>query len=197
MTSRGPFGSIAILGANSTMAGDYLEFTQIPLSCFTLFAREPEAFDRHLYTNVFNYENFNKIGPFDAVINFVGIGSPARAAVENLTVAEVTHRFDEMALSNFGLNPNATYIFISSGAVYQHPTDYFRKLKSSQEIELPNSGKYAYAKWLAEEKHRSLSELNIFDIRVFNYVSARQSINDGFLFTDIARAIVQKGKINN
>ncbi len=51
---------------------------------------------------------------------------------------------------------------------------------------------YTIAKLYAEAKHRSLSNLSIIDVRVFNYFSHTQDMNARFLITDIVRAIKNK-----
>ena len=51
---------------------------------------------------------------------------------------------------------------------------------------------YSIAKLYAEAKHRSLPNLSIVDVRVFNYFSHKQDMSARFLITDIVRAIKNK-----
>ena len=51
---------------------------------------------------------------------------------------------------------------------------------------------YAISKINAEKLHRSLSHLNIVDIRVFSYLSDEIDINSKFFIADAIRAITQK-----
>jgi len=51
---------------------------------------------------------------------------------------------------------------------------------------------YTIAKLYAEAKHRSLSDLPIVDVRVFNYFSHTQDMSASFLITDIIHAIKNK-----
>lgn len=53
-------------------------------------------------------------------------------------------------------------------------------------------GWYAVAKLHAECRHRSLPQLPIVDIRVFNYFSRTQNMDARYLMTDLVRAIRDK-----
>ena len=55
---------------------------------------------------------------------------------------------------------------------------------------------YGVAKLYAECRHRSLVQLPIMDIRVFNYFSSTQDIAARYLITDILRAIRDKTVLN-
>ena len=48
------------------------------------------------------------------------------------------------------------------------------------------------SKLYAEAKHRSIPDLSIVDVRVFNYFSHRQNTDARFLITDIVHAIKNK-----
>ncbi len=100
-----------------------------------------------------------------------------------------------MALEYLKQHKKTKYIFLSSGAVYggnyQEPVN-----KDTVAIidinNLKSTDWYAISKLHAEAKHRSLSELSIIDVRVFNYFSHTQDMNARFLITDIVRAIKNK-----
>ncbi|MBT5399258.1 NAD(P)-dependent oxidoreductase, partial [bacterium] len=84
------------------------------------------------------------------------------------------------------------YIFLSSGAVYggnyQEPVD--KETVATIDINnLKSTDWYTLAKLYAEAKHRSLSDLSIIDVRVFNYFSHTQDMSARFLITDIVRSI--------
>jgi nucleoside-diphosphate-sugar epimerase len=81
---------------------------------------------------------------------------------------------------------------LSSGAVYggnyQDPVD--KDTVATIDINnLKSTDWYTIAKLYAEAKHRSLSDLSIVDVRVFNYFSHTQDMDARFLITDIVRAI--------
>jgi len=86
---------IAILGATSQIAKDLvLSFASNTQHELRLFARRPEAVKKWMscnrLSNLFSVGSFDEFGvnkPFDAILNFVGVGNPAQA------VAMGGHRF--------------------------------------------------------------------------------------------------------
>lgn len=191
---------IAILGATSQIAKDLaLSFDAHSEHQLTLFARRPEAV-RDWLTGVglagrYAVDDFEAFGAecrFDAVLNFVGVGNPAQAAAMGASIFDVTLRYDELALQYLRAHPDCRYLFLSSGAAYgsnfSAPVD-----RDSDAIvpinHLKSQDWYAAAKLHAECRHRSLPDLHIVDIRVFNYFSRTQDISARFLITDILRAI--------
>jgi nucleoside-diphosphate-sugar epimerase len=84
---------------------------------------------------------------------------------------------------------------LSSGAVYggnyQEPVNE-NTVAMIDINNLDTTDWYAIAKLYAEAKHRSLSDLSIVDVRVFNYFSHTQNMDARFLITDIVRAIKNK-----
>jgi nucleoside-diphosphate-sugar epimerase len=110
-------------------------------------------------------------------------------------IFKVTEQYDDMALEYLKQHKKTKYIFLSSGAVYggnyQEPVnkDTIAKIDINN---LKSTDWYTLAKLYAEAKHRSLSDLSIVDVRVFNYFSHRQNMNARFLITDVVRAIKNK-----
>jgi nucleoside-diphosphate-sugar epimerase len=194
---------IAILGATSQIAKDLiLSFATQNQHDLLLYARRPEAVtkwltDMHLVKRyaVADYDAFTSNEQFDAILNFVGVGNPAQAAAMGALIFDVTLQYDELALSYIRLNPTCRYIFISSGATYgsnfETPVDENTKAVININQLQPQDW-YGVAKLHAECRHRSLPNLNIVDIRVFNYFSHTQDISARFLITDILRAILDK-----
>jgi len=126
------------------------------------------------------------------IINFVGIGDPAKAQKMGSDIFKVTEQYDDMALEYLKQHRKTKYIFLSSGAVYGG--DYKDPVKKDTLAtininNLATTDWYAIAKLYAEARHRSLPDLSIVDIRVFNYFSHTQNINARFLITDIVRAL--------
>jgi nucleoside-diphosphate-sugar epimerase len=191
---------LAILGASSQIAGDLLRsFSAQSQYELTLFARRPHALRQWLDSTglsgrhtVAPYDEFHPGQAFDAVLNFVGVGNPARAALLGAEIFEVTRHYDELALRYVRQHPACRYVFLSSGAAYgsnfAHPVDQ-DSLAQVAINHLQPQDWYAVAKLYAECRHRALPELAIIDIRVFNYFSRTQDLDARFLISDMVRAI--------
>ena len=191
---------IAILGATSQIAQDLiLSFSNHKDYDLFLFSRNlgllndwvgRQSLDGSYHVQDYSY--FNKNQRYDVIINFVGIGDPVKAQKMGSDIFKVTEQYDDMALEYLKQHKKTKYIFLSSGAVYgsnyQEPVN-----KDTVAIidinNLKSTDWYAISKLYAEAKHRSLSELSIIDVRVFNYFSHRQNMDARFLITDIVRAI--------
>jgi nucleoside-diphosphate-sugar epimerase len=194
---------IAILGATSQIAQDLiLSFSMNKGYDFILFGRNVELLEKWINSEnlsdkyqVQEYSEFSNHQKYDAIINFVGIGDPAKAQKMGSNIFKVTEQYDNMALEYLKQHKKTRYIFLSSGAVYggnyQVPVD--KDTVATIDINnLKSTDWYALAKLNAEAKHRSLSDLSIVDVRVFNYFSHTQDMNARFLITDIVRAIKNK-----
>jgi nucleoside-diphosphate-sugar epimerase len=194
---------IAILGANSQIAKDLLlSFSKKKKYEFSLFVRKAELLKKWINNKNLNesyqvqeYSEFSNHQKYDVIINFVGIGDPAKAQKMGSNIFKVTEQYDDMALEYLKQYKRTKYIFLSSGAVYggnyQEPVN--KDTIATIDINnLKSTDWYALAKLYAEAKHRSLSDLSIVDVRVFNYFSHTQSMNARFLITDIIHAIKNK-----
>lgn len=191
---------IAILGATSQIAKDLVSsFAAHSQHELILYARRPDAVARWLNEAnlaprflVAHYASFTTNEHFDAILNFVGVGNPAQAAVMGASILDVTLQYDELALGYLRQHPKCRYIFLSSGAAYgssfETPADANTKAVIDINHLQPQDW-YGVAKLHAECRHRSLPHLHIVDIRVFNYFSRTQDISARFLITDILRAI--------
>lgn len=194
--------NIAILGATSQIAKDLvISFAKHTDHHCILFSRSPEnvktwlqSLDHeHGYMSK-AYVDFDK-GDYDAVVNFVGVGDPARAKAVGANIFNITYQYDQLALDYIKLYPACKYVFLSSGAVYG---DVFHKPVDSDSVaqvpvnDLGDANWYAIAKLHAEARHRAFPELSIVDVRVFNYFSHTQDMSARFLITDIVRAIRDK-----
>ena len=193
---------IAILGATSQIARDLvISFSSAGNHCLHLFARRPEEVTKWLSSvelagrySVDEFSGFAK-HEFDAVINFVGVGNPAQAIAMGNAIFDVTLRFDEMVLDYLTMHPACRYLFLSSGAAYGSSFNEPANCDTVASIAInslqPHEW-YGVAKLHAECRHRAHPELNIIDIRVFNYFSSTQNFEARFLITDILRAIRDK-----
>lgn len=196
---------IAILGATSQIAQDMIK---IMLSRgeheLSLFSRSKKKIDALLSeipkapkVGNFEYDDFAKVTEqFDTIINFVGVGDPAKALEMGSSIIEITEQYDTLALNYIEKNPRCKYLFLSSGAVYGGTFKYAVNKNTQATFPVNKLGQtdwYGIAKLYAETRHRSLSHLSIVDIRVFNYISPSLNIDSRFFITDLLRAIKNKG----
>lgn len=194
---------IAILGATSQIAKDLiLSFAEHGQHALVLYARRPEVVmqwltDKHLARRyeTADFAAFTTNEHFDAILNFVGVGNPAQAAVMGASIFDVTLHYDELALGYVREHPQCRYLFLSSGAAYGSSFDTPADANTKAVIDINHlqpQDWYGVAKLHAECRHRSLAHLPIVDLRVFNYFSHTQDIEARFLITDILRAIRNK-----
>lgn len=204
----------AILGATSQLARDLvLSFSLVEPSKaqanpnghdLELYARRPDAVRDWLAGcglagryQVFAMTELPARGRIDAILNFVGVGDPAKAAAMGSSIFEVTHAYDELVLAYLRRHPGTRYFFMSSGAAFgqsfEQPADEYTPARFALNRLQPQDW-YGLSKLHAEARHRSMPELPIIDIRVYNYFSATQDLSARFLATDILRAI-QQGKV--
>jgi nucleoside-diphosphate-sugar epimerase len=190
---------IAILGATSQIAKDLIvSFCSASNNQLHLFARRPDEVATWLtaagLAERYSTDNFSEFAKhdFDVVINFVGVGNPARAAAMGNSIFDITAQYDQLVLDYLKAHPTCRYLFLSSGAAYGSGFGEPANQDTSAVISLNNLAPhewYGVAKLYAECRHRALPELSIIDIRVFNYFSHTQDIAARFLITDILRAI--------
>ena len=194
---------IAILGAASQIAQNLiLSFSKYKDYDFSLFSRNVALLQKWINNEslsdkyqVQEYSEFGHHQKYDVIINFVGIGDPVKAQIMGSDIFTVTEKYDDMALNYIKQHKETKYIFMSSGAVYggsyQKPVN--ENTVATVDINnLKSTDWYAISKLYAEAKHRSMPELSIVDVRVFNYFSHTQDMNARFLITDIVRAIKNK-----
>lgn len=190
---------VAILGASSQIAKDLIrlmalqEDTRLQLYVRALApARQwleqlglAERCPLYLYDDYGQHEH-------DAVINFVGVGDPQRAAKMGASIFGITQQYDDMVMAGLAQHPQRRYIFLSSGAAYGstflEPAGPGTQAAISINALTPQEY-YSVAKLHAECRHRAQPELAITDIRVFNCFSRTQDMAARFFITDIVRAI--------
>jgi len=195
--------NIAILGATSQIAKDLIcSFAKHSDYQLTLFARKVEVVNDWLLKSrlptrydVKNYDGFNSKQKFDVIINFIGVGDPAQAAIMGASILDITCKYDTMVLEYLKTHLDCRYIFLSSGAAYG--SNFSEPVDDNSQAKFPINhldiqDLYGIAKFYSESRHRSLPELPIVDLRVFNYFSHTQNMSARFLITDIVRAIRDK-----
>lgn len=190
---------LAILGATSQIAKDLIRCVVAENAYeLILYARDCDSVRNWLKSfnlpkkiPVFDYREYG-VEAHDVVINFIGVGDPARAAAMGRNIFDITLQYDQMVLDELIRNPFRRYFFLSSGAVYGNtflqPADAYTKATISINDLAPQEY-YAAAKLHSECRHRALKEYSIIDLRVFNYFSRFQDLNARFFITDIVRAI--------
>jgi nucleoside-diphosphate-sugar epimerase len=195
--------NIAILGATSNIAKDLIfsfvkKNTKFNISLFSRDNSKVKAWveNKKISNNISLiglYSDFSTKDKYDVIINFVGIGDPAKAIEMGSSILDITHNFDTMAIEYLNKNPSTKYLFLSSGAAYGSENFSVNVDDQSEARFTINNLKpqdwYSIAKLHAECRHRSLSDKSIIDIRVFNYISRSVDINSKFLITDALRAI--------
>lgn len=193
---------IAILGANSQIALDYIESSlEDNKRELYLFARNPIALQNLVgskFASSFKSLGYDQFGldSYNLIINFIGGSDPAFIAKMGKDIFAVTDHYDDLAISYLKKNDQCKYIFISSGAAYG---DVFCGAPASELTKsnfdfnnLAPADCYGAAKYLAEQRHRKLTELNIIDIRIFSYLSKRQSLNSKLFLSQLITAIKNK-----
>lgn len=183
----------AILGASSQIARDLAHnLARDPGMHLSLFGRVPGALPQQTAgvarIEALPYERFPD-GAYDVVMNFVGAGDPVKVAAIGEDIHALTRFYDDMAIAYLRGDPKARYMFMSSGAVYG---GFFQTPVGTTMYPLAPGEHYAAAKRAAEKRHRSLPDLTIFDIRVFNYFSRSQDIGARFFMSDVVRALRTK-----
>lgn len=193
---------LAVLGATSEIAKDLvLSFSAHQGVKLSLFARRPSEVSAWLKSiglegtfQVLQIEDFGAVNEgYDALLNFVGSGNPARTAQLGYEITDITRCYDLKALDYVSLNPDCRYIFFSSGAVFgnvftQPVTDDSVACVSVNSI--CSRDWYGLAKLEAETRHRCLQKLSIVDLRVFNYFSHTQSLTSSFMVAEIMQALL-------
>ncbi|MDA9285237.1 NAD-dependent epimerase/dehydratase family protein [Pseudomonadales bacterium] len=189
--------TIAIFGATSQIASD-LVISMSGSYELLLYARDINKLNGWLIRHdlagrfgVFSLFSYGEID-HDVVINFVGVGDPAKAALMGDSIFEATHYYDQIITNELKKNPTRKYIFLSSGAVYG--SDFSIPANSQKQSTVSvnafdSSQYYTVAKLYAECLHRSHQALNVIDLRVFNYFSSSNNLDSRFFITDILRSI--------
>jgi len=187
---------IAIVGATSHIAKNLIDgFSNDPDNNLHMFVRPESVMAmRDFLLQIGKDDIQGKIycgcsefpsGQFDVIINCIGGGTPSKMNGEYSKWFLLTEHFDNMCIDYLRFsNPNAIYINFSSGAIY--------RLNNLNVDKIEVADYYAIAKLNMEAKHRSLSDLNIVDIRIFSFFSKFIDLNAGYFITDAIRALKRK-----
>ncbi|MGL5289485.1 MAG: NAD-dependent epimerase/dehydratase family protein [Aeromonas sp.] len=149
----------------------------------------------HINIESFKLSSFPNECDYDAIINFIGAGDPAKAKAMSASIMSITERYDDLVLAYLERHSDCRYIFLSSGAAYGN--DFSQPATQDKPALFNINGdisaeKYGLAKFITEVKHRCRSELSIIDVRVFNFFSRHQDLSARFFIADLLRAIELK-----
>ena len=198
---------IAILGATSQI------FKELAYS----WLMSNKTYELYLYSrdtsNILNHINFSKCHDwysindlaqfeltdikFDAIINFIGVGDPAKLISMGVEILHVTKKYDDQVMLYLDKNPNCRYIFMSSGAVYGSSFFECASVDTCAIIPINNVTSkdfYSVAKLYSEIIHRANSDKYIVDVRVFNLFGRFQDLNARFFIAEAVSSIV-KGNV--
>jgi nucleoside-diphosphate-sugar epimerase len=192
---------IAILGSTSHIAKNLIHQNHLSGKWnLTLFARDPEAvrvFLESLGTaggvDVLSTHSFSNIGiPFDGIVNCIGFGTPDKVRKAQDRLFSVSEEIDNDIITILKRDPTTRYINFSSGSVYgtsmTEPVD--KGFLSDIELApMQEAESYRICKIYQEAKHRSLKNLSIVDVRLFNFFSRFIDLSSGYLLTEIAKAL--------
>jgi len=102
----------------------------------------------------------------------------------------ISEKYDNIIIENLIRYPDTLYIFFSSGAVYGKGFKNIKNPFTTIDMNNIQSEDYYYInKIYTEAKHRSLSDLNIVDIRLFGYFSRDIDLNSHYLLANIINSI--------
>lgn len=191
---------LAIIGATSQIARDLIiRLLTVQCHSLELYSRKPEILKEWLihkgYSERYTSNHIDTIfidPQYDAVLNFIGAGDPAKVRDLGSSIFKLTQYFDSKIIDYLYSNPSCKYIFLSSGAVYGDIFSHAQESHTYSKFNINNlndSDWYGLAKFQAEVTHRSLEKLNIVDVRVFGYFSENQDLESKFILSEMYRAI--------
>jgi nucleoside-diphosphate-sugar epimerase len=193
---------IAVLGANSQIALDYIESSLEKNNReLALFSRNPTALQYLVgskYAPKYELLEYNQfgLGSYDLIINFVGGSDPVLIAKMGKDIFAITEQYDDLVINYLKKNKRCKYINISSGAAYggvfsNAPASALTQSSFDMSNLVP-AEYYGAAKYLTEKKHRSLLDLMIIDVRIFSYISKRQNLDSKLFLPQAISAIKNK-----
>ena len=195
--------NIAIFGSTSEIAYDLIirlkENRKFNLSLFSRSNRAKKKFSNDGSLCYLKYSEFKITDKYDVIINCIGFGDPKKI-INNLgNIYTIQKKYDDLILKYLIKNNATKYIFLSSGSVYGESLSDPNKRNYHQIVDLNNfsdSHEYPLSKLFIEYIHRFNKDLNIIDLRLFNYFSHTQSINSNFLMSEISRSILNNSCLN-
>ena len=120
---------IAIFGSTSWIAKDLIQsFAAQSRDELVLYARRPENVRQWLGSvglsgkySVFDFSVFRVGEQLDVILNFVGVGNPAKAALMGASIFGVTLKYEELALDYVRENLRRRYILGATRQIAKNP----------------------------------------------------------------------------
>lgn len=195
---------IVVLGATSQIARDFVINAHRSYGAeFAMFARRPEVATAYLDANglprdwvkgtLHDFKELsNRIDNPAGIINFVGVGDPAKAKEMGAGIFDATLYSDTLARHFIAGQPSTPYVFYSSGAVYG--TGFAAPAGPNTPTIVPVNALepqhyYTVSKLHSEAMHRASFGATILDLRIFNYFSRTLDLGARFLITDMLRCV--------
>lgn len=186
------FGSTGHIGKNliSFFAND----CNYDLILFSRNSKKNKMLDNLFPESSLVIEEYDKFesGEYDIIINCVGITNPVDMTKYYFKILKVSEFYDNKIINFLKKSPSSLYINMSSGVVYDTKFDSPVDDITSTILDINHHDSvqyYALSKINSETKHRSYSELNIIDLRIFNFFSRYVELNSGFFITELINAI--------
>jgi len=194
---------IAILGASGHIGRNLVWYlSQEKQYDLVLFSRDKSKLKNEiksfckkeaLVTTYTNFDNYD----YDVIMNCIGISDPKEIQQEESSIMMITEHYDNQIIEYLKKHRNSICINMSSGSVYGHKFINPVNDSSSCELDLnkPSPGLfYSAAKLYSEIKHRSLTDLNIIDLRIFGFFSRFIDVKTKFFMSELVSAIKYKEK---
>jgi hypothetical protein len=201
--------SIALFGSTSHIAkGLIYNFLREGAAEIHLFTTSPDKAEDFLaeigatigkgsYIHI-DYDDVMK-GTFDVVINCVGPGTLNKMQGDYSRYFTIGEKYDNLAISYLQYKcPESLYISFSSGAIYGRGHSAPADENSVNFIPVNNVAPqdyYGITRLYTEAKHRSLTNLNIVDLRVFSYFSRFIDLNDDYFITAVINSVISKMRL--
>ena len=191
---------IAILGASghigSALASYYIARKDVALD---LYSRSPERAAARVPTRSVGaparhlaFDRLDLSG-CDIVINAIGAGDPRRLRTIGTGIVPLTLAWEDRLSHALDANPQALYVFLSSGAVYGRLVEGPGGADSATSFFInksPPEDAYRLAKFIAEAQHRAAASRRIIDIRIFGFVSPFIDLEGGYFLSELFAALL-------
>lgn len=140
-----------------------------------------------------SFEEFAR-GEYDAVVNCVGVGTPAGVISAGATIFALTEQFDQLVLDHLERRPGTRCVAFSSGAAYCGTFEEPASETTPAVVPLNGirpSDYYGVAKLASEARHRAAADCAIVDFRLFGLFSRHIDVEADFFMCSVYRAIEQ------
>ncbi|HEY5541343.1 MAG TPA: NAD-dependent epimerase/dehydratase family protein [Coriobacteriia bacterium] len=144
-----------------------------------------------------SFEEFSA-GGYGAIVNCVGIGTPAAVRSSGAGIFALTERFEQLVSDYLTRRPDTRYVAFGSGAAYCGDFTEPASEATPAVVSINAIGPadyYGIAKLSAEAKHRAARDLAIVDLRLFGLFSRHADLDAGYFMSDVYRAIATGGTL--